>query len=634
MQASRPYPYLTLALWIGVAVVGRASWGADYTPDAEDKEILRISRVLKPIPDEQWAEIAGTRVQERYFIIQGDTLYDISNRLFGDPRYWPKIWALNNHSITNPHLIHPGTTIVFLPGSGSSLPEVSLEPSPLASSPIKKAFTAESPALEEEEDEDELEGTEVAEASIPPAANVAAHSKEEEEEDDRPIVESKIVIRAEEYGNPSRSDFAKEKPVKTRRRSNEWRKLPRQSWEEVRLKRNQAELATVQKVYRGQTNLRIEMPAFASTERVQPLGIVNGSEAYRSNLTQGDRIYIATEGAHLEVGESYSITAEPTEFKSPADEAEGYAYPLFGRVRILQDLGQEEGRGTYLGLVMAARDTFVRGSTIIPLQPSVGTISPLVGPSPMDATVLLDHRSNSLGVTQGKQIFFNRGSVEGLAPGMVFQIFEYTDPNTQLDVTNKQVNLLGEAMLTQVSEKFSAAVVTRSSSPIYEGMVARLLTQGASIQAVPVVQQDDELDKLDTGKALTPEEERELKQLENWKGNPTANPPAPPIETLKTPPAPPESSGPVVPPTSNLQPAPVPKTDELPPPSSGDLPTPPLPDAMPGGGPNTLAPPLPSAVPPPPPPVSSSGPEVSAPPPTAPAGASAESQTLQNLLGQ
>jgi len=94
---------------------------AALTPE---EDTLKVSRYLHPITDEQWKEIAGTQVEEQYEVISGDTLYDISNRLFGDPKYWPKIWALNNGKIKNPHVINPGDIVTFLPGTGTSLPSL------------------------------------------------------------------------------------------------------------------------------------------------------------------------------------------------------------------------------------------------------------------------------------------------------------------------------------------------------------------------------------------------------------------------------------------------------------------------------------------------------------------------------
>jgi hypothetical protein len=44
--------------------------------------------------------------QELHTVHQGDTLWDLSDRYFGDPYHWPELWSYNPE-ITNPHWIYP-----------------------------------------------------------------------------------------------------------------------------------------------------------------------------------------------------------------------------------------------------------------------------------------------------------------------------------------------------------------------------------------------------------------------------------------------------------------------------------------------------------------------------------------------
>ncbi len=79
----------------------------------------------KPLPDKQKSSNArsdspgaGQTMQavhpQRFYIVQkGDTLSAISQKYYGSPRYWQKIFSANRNVLQNPDRLTPGTRLVI-----------------------------------------------------------------------------------------------------------------------------------------------------------------------------------------------------------------------------------------------------------------------------------------------------------------------------------------------------------------------------------------------------------------------------------------------------------------------------------------------------------------------------------------
>lgn len=81
-------------------------------PEPSPVQDVDIAAIEDQPGSEALSNIVAPNYPERYVVVKGDTLWDISKRFLNDPWLWPSVWHINP-GIRNPHLIYPGDVIVM-----------------------------------------------------------------------------------------------------------------------------------------------------------------------------------------------------------------------------------------------------------------------------------------------------------------------------------------------------------------------------------------------------------------------------------------------------------------------------------------------------------------------------------------
>ncbi|MCM2277291.1 MAG: LysM peptidoglycan-binding domain-containing protein [Oligoflexia bacterium] len=527
-RARRPRRKAAIPLPL-VALLPLFAASAAHAALTPEHELARLSKFLRPVPDEQWEEIAGERISERYEIVKGDTLYDISKRLFGDPRYWPKIWALNNRSITNPHWIRPGRKIAFMPGTGTSLPAVALQ-----------------------------DGETLSDAgSSPPEYFESGEPRPSSEWKKLPpqrwdLFNASIGKRVEEIG------FGFDT--------------------KDRIKKLQS--------------LNFRLKVFVRTEPEEILGTLHGflTESASPGLTH--EVFLLSPQERLEVGTTYAIVQEPQQFGDEESPRRGYGYLILGTVKVTGRKNDGLYLGKVNGLYhwMERGSFLVRMPARIPVLTPVPGAQPLDAALLVDqdnsTSTIAQHKQVYL--DRGSEDGVARGMVF-----RVYRTEDpNTGARIQGNDLVREAELMviqTSARYSTAIVTYSARTIEEGTIATLVTDAAEL---GVSPGVRQIVPEEDELDKLDTDEELRQNEAKELKQLERWKENPpsapepvpspTASPapteaaepafpalePAPSPEPLPQPTPEPtaEIPSPTPQPTAELAPA-----DELPPPQQPDV---------------------------------------------------------------
>ncbi|MFZ9596696.1 MAG: hypothetical protein ACO3A2_11565, partial [Bdellovibrionia bacterium] len=349
------------------------------------------------------------------------------------------------------------------------------------------------------------------------------------------VLQSEAMSATAPIRENSDSLISKKKPPST-----EWKNLPKQKWEifgPTVIPPNENTPLVERSKSKTQASVihGFFTQCFPSSEPLPVLGQVIGAKNPSNYIGSNELIYIKSKGL-AQVGEIYALTEAPEVLKSYRSDRIGYSYLILGTVKILAIRD-----GIYLGRVLTARTFVSRGTFLIAQPTKVPDSRPIAGPGAIEAELMLDHRISTFTTAQHKEVFINRGSNDGLKPGMIFRSYQHYDPSNDKKISSAQFVVDAEIQVTQVSPDFSSGIVSYSNTPIQEHTKLILLTDVSDLVSKehltkkdPSLQNQakdplDELDRLDGVVTIGPKEKNQILQLEK---TPLSNPSTPKTQDI------------------------------------------------------------------------------------------------------
>ena len=431
----------------------------------EEEKLLEISKLLmEKIPQKDWMEISSSSKSEKYVVQKGDWLWNISKKLFGTGFYYSKIWALNPH-ITNPHEIEPGMVLLFNTGDEDTPPQVQV-----------KKFS------DDDSEEKEIKPKKVAHAH-------EWHKKRKE------LIDQGIFFQyASEMTYDDLEKLAQQQQL------NEY-----QIYEPEIIEPLVNPLSDKYGRDGFDKSSKIEfdfsegffLTTFVSTNIIQDLGEIVASSGNSGFITLHDYVFVRfDETVKVRPGDYFSTYSAQGKSSHPVSDREGYRYTITAQLRVLER--KEDLWRCQLTDVMEAVE---RGSRITIYTPKIGKIIKTFSERTIEGAIIdTFHRGQK--ISYGNVVYIDRGRIDGVENGTVFEVFSSTDEVTGKQIIGDGAYRIGELTAITVSDNFTTTLVTNSVSMIELGNIAISKSQRSALNASQKIQPDDvkqlkNLDELD-----------------------------------------------------------------------------------------------------------------------------------------
>jgi hypothetical protein len=360
---------------------------------------------------------------ESYQIQKGETLWSLSQTLYGDGQYWPRVWA-QNQSISNPHLIRPGHTLQFLLGSEDETPSFRIT-------------------------EGEESGVELASSAGGSGANSLI-------EIPPPEIPPKPIISVPK-------SFPEWQSV--------YKRMPVQITDDRGLLKKQK--PQIGKMY---------LTSFVLESELDPVGRFLEPDLESALPVVNQYVYIRIEKGKGSAGQKMLIVSDGGRLKKmnkQSDDVTAYLVQVAGELELTEAAKGDdvEGDDVYRALITKTTGLAIKGHLLIPGEIQEVSLDYNGTPGTTEAQIIGNgkHSASSL-YGPGEIVFLNKGSTNGLEAGQIYDIFvdrTIRERNTPVHFSPAPS---GSVRVVRTTEHLSTAVILGARDGIQPGDKVRQVT--------------------------------------------------------------------------------------------------------------------------------------------------------------
>lgn len=422
----------------------------------EEKELLELAKfVEKKIPNEEWNELATAAKVDKYVVQEGDWLWKISQNLFGSGFYYSKIWSMNPQ-ITNPHEIEPGQVLVFSTGSESAFPKV--------------AFGSF---------EDEGGGR----ASVQVASSGAFSSYGEDIRSNWLRERRKLVDKGAFFQSLTESTYDDVLSMTEVELNTDYKKytppISKIIIEEPSQEYDKDGVSTVEKqeiaVSQG-----FYLNTFLTTNLIQDFGYISDKRNESVFVQKGEMVYVKFDKSlQVRPGDQFSIYEPAGKVSHEISDREGLRYTITGQIKAVREFEDNKWEVKVTDLI----GTVERGARVSVYTPKIAKIFKTYNSRRIEAAMIGCFKDQERGLSLGDVIYLDRGRVDGVELGNVFELYSFMDRGTGKKISSQPTYVKGEATVITVTDNFATAVISYSVNEMGVGDIALTKSEASAKMA-------------------------------------------------------------------------------------------------------------------------------------------------------